>query len=162
MSTDGFQWLRDETPVGKGPAASASIVWNALKLPPGFKMRAHSAQVLPGTTDPVDHVVFTDGMASVSVFVEAKPTPPAGQTQVEEETATVGSSSAYSTVSNGRKVTAVGEVPLATVRFIANSVRAQGGPSGGSAPSLGGTPPPMPSSIAGGGGAPQPVMGGHR
>lgn len=150
VSTDGFQWLRDETPVGKEPAASASIVWNALKLPPGFKMRAHSAQVLPGSTDPVDHVVFTDGMASVSVFVEARPKPVTGQGQaVEEETATVGSSSAFSTMSNGRKVTAVGEVPLATVRFIANSVRAQGG---GAAPSLGSTP----------GGAPQPVMGGHR
>jgi len=163
VSTDGFQWLRNETPVGKEPAASASIVWNALKLPPGFKMRAHSAQVLPGSTDPVDHVVFTDGMASVSVFVETRPKPAAGQPQtVEEETATVGSSSAYSTVSNGRKVTAVGEVPPATVRFIANSVRAQGGQStGGAAPSLGNTPAPsMPSSITGGGGAPQPVMGG--
>jgi len=160
VSTDGFQWLRNETPAGKEPApASASIVWNALKLPPGFKMRAHSAQVLPGSTDPVDHVVFTDGMASVSVFVETRPKPAAGQPQtVEEETATVGSSSAYSTVSNGRKVTAVGEVPPATVRFIANSVRAQGGgQSVGTSPSSGSRPAPPIS-----GGAPQPVMGGPR
>ncbi len=127
VSADGFQWLRTETPVPKEASASASLVWNALKLPPGFKMTARSAQVMPGSSDPVDHLVFTDGMASVSVFVEAQQKVAAGQQPVnEEESATVGSSSAFSTVIDGHKVTAVGEVPPATVRFIANSVKAQG------------------------------------
>ncbi len=127
VSTDGFQWLRTESPVPKEPSAAASLVWNALKLPPGFKMTVRSAQVMPGSNDPVDHLVFTDGMASVSVFVEARQKVAAGQQPVnEEESATVGSSSAFSTVIDGHKVTAVGEVPPATVRFIANSVKAQG------------------------------------
>ena len=125
VSTNGFQWLRTESPAPKEPLASTSLVWNALKLPPGFRMTVHSAQVMPGSSDPVDHVVFTDGMASVSVFVEAHQI--TGQQQVsEEESATVGSSSAFSTIVNGHKVTAVGEVPPATVRFIANSLKAQG------------------------------------
>ena len=129
VSTDGFQWLRTETPAPKETASSASLVWNALKLPPGFKMTARSAQVMPGSNDPVDHLVFTDGMASVSVFVEAHQKTSSGQQPVdeeEEESATVGSSSAFSTDIDGHKVTAVGEVPPATVRFIANSVKAQG------------------------------------
>ena len=37
--------------------------------------------------------------------------------------ASVGSASAFSTVIDGHKVTAVGEVPPATVRFIASSVK---------------------------------------
>jgi negative regulator of sigma E activity len=37
----------------------------------------------------------------------------------------VGSSSAFSTVVDGHKVTAVGEVPPDTVRFIATQVKAQ-------------------------------------
>ncbi len=37
----------------------------------------------------------------------------------------MGSSSAFSTVIDGHKVTAVGEVPPATVRFIADSVKAE-------------------------------------
>ena len=152
VSTEGYQWLRNEGAMSKEPLASQSIVWNALKLPPGFKMRARSAQVLPGSSDPVDHVVFTDGMASVSVFVEAQPKAPAGQQIEQEESATVGSSSAFSTVSDGRKVTAVGEVPLATVRFIANSVKAQGAPASR-------TPAIAPSSAAMGGPPPTPVMG---
>ncbi len=133
VSTEGFQWLRNESTVPKDGVApaSASLVWNALKLPPGFKMTVRSAQVMPGSTGPVDHLVFTDGMASVSVFVETQQKAAPGQAVEEEESATLGSSSAFSTVIDGHKVTAVGEVPPATVRFIANSVKAQGAVSMG-------------------------------
>jgi len=126
VSTEGFQWLRNESlaPTKDSPKA-ASLVWNALKLPPGFKMSARSAQTMPGSTAPVDHLVFSDGFASVSVFVEAQARATADQPPVSES-ARVGSSSAFSTVIDGHKVTAVGEVPPATVRYIANSVKAQG------------------------------------
>ena len=68
--------------------------------------------------------MFTDGFASVSVFVERQAAP-SGQPPVPES-ATVGSSSAFSTVVDGHKITAVGEVPPATVRFIASQLKAQG------------------------------------
>jgi sigma-E factor negative regulatory protein RseB len=129
VSTEGFQWLRSETTPLKSPAEAMAdpVVWDALKLPPGFKMTVRKAQTMPGASSPVDHLVFTDGLASVSVFVEETVT--ATQAQGEEqvdESARVGSSSAFSTVIDGHKVTAVGEVPPATVRFIANSVQASG------------------------------------
>jgi sigma-E factor negative regulatory protein RseB len=87
-------------------------------------MSVRSAQILPGSVGAVDHLVFTDGFASVSVFVERQPAP-SGQPPVPES-ATVGSSSAFSTVVDGHKITAVGEVPPATVRFIAGQLKAQG------------------------------------
>jgi sigma-E factor negative regulatory protein RseB len=123
VSTEGFVWLRHESG-GVPQQLASSVLWNALNLPPGFKMSARAAQVLPGSSDPVDHLVFTDGLAAVSVFVEprserAPPDPAAaGITRV-------GASSAFSTVIDGRKVTAVGEVPPATLRVIANSVKAE-------------------------------------
>jgi sigma-E factor negative regulatory protein RseB len=128
VSTEGFQWLRNESAPAKEPPENASLVWNALKLPPGFKMAARSAQVLPGSTDPVSHLVFSDGMASVSVFVEieTKSSEPNDEQTVTEESARLGSSSVYSTTMGGRKVTAVGEVPPATVRSIASSFSSQG------------------------------------
>ena len=122
VSTEGFQWLRNQS-APQGPAASA-LAWNALRLPPGFRMSARSAQTLPGSTDPVDHMVFTDGMASVSVFVEAQHTP-ADASVTATESVTLGSSSAFSTFVNGHKITAVGEVPPDTVRYIATQVQAQ-------------------------------------
>ena len=68
--------------------------------------------------------MFTDGVASVSVFVEQQSRPVTEQGAVAEWS-TVGSSSAFSTVVDGHKVTAVGEVPPDTVRFIATQVKAQ-------------------------------------
>jgi sigma-E factor negative regulatory protein RseB len=126
VSTDGFQWLRSNTTPLKVPAEGAAdpVVWDALKLPPGFKMTIRKAQTMPGASSPVDHLVFTDGLASVSVFVEESHKTSEAVTEEVDESARVGSSSAFSTVIDGHKVTAVGEVPPATVRFIANSVQA--------------------------------------
>jgi sigma-E factor negative regulatory protein RseB len=128
VSTEGFQWLRNESPPAKESPENASLVWNAHTLPPGFKMAARSAQVMPGSTDPVSHLVFSDGLASVSVFVEmeTKTSEAPQEEEAAEESSRVGSSSVYSTVMGGRKVTAVGEVPPATVRSIASSFSSQG------------------------------------
>jgi sigma-E factor negative regulatory protein RseB len=122
VSTEGFQWLRNETP--PPGQATATMAWNAMQLPPGFKMTGRSAQTLPGSADPVDHLVFTDGLASVSVFVEPQRAAKPGEPAISEA-AEVGSSSAFSTVIDGHRITAVGEVPPDTVRFIATQVKAQ-------------------------------------
>jgi sigma-E factor negative regulatory protein RseB len=123
VATDGFQWLRnDPRPVGSD-APNTSALWSALKLPPGFHMTVRSAQLMPGAHDPVAHLVFTDGLASVSVFVESRSAVLPRDQQAVSGVANVGSASAFSTVIDGHKVTAVGEVPPATVRFIASSVK---------------------------------------
>ena len=126
ISTEGFQWLRnDVTP--HPPAGASALAWSATSLPPGFRMTVRSAQILPGSVGAVDHLVFTDGFASVSVFVERQPADAGGA--VITQSATVGSSSAFSTVVNGQKITAVGEVPPATVEYIASQVQAAQGAS---------------------------------
>ena len=123
VATEGFQWVRDSGAPLR-PAPAGSLAWGAMHLPPGFRMTVRSAQTLPGSAGPVDHLVFSDGVASVSVFVEIQQSVPAGSPVAES--ATVGSSSAFSTVIDGHKVTAVGEVPPATVQFIATQVKAEG------------------------------------
>jgi sigma-E factor negative regulatory protein RseB len=107
-------------------AHGLSISWEASVLPPGFRMTVNARQVL--RSGPVEHLVFSDGLASVSVFVEIGHEP---RTERGDDAATIGSSSAYSTVVQGYRVTAVGEVPPDTVRAIAQSIRA-----GGLAPSM--------------------------
>jgi sigma-E factor negative regulatory protein RseB len=122
VATDGFQWVRnDPTPVMSAGLPNLSALWSALRLPPGFRMTVRSSQFLPGAPDPVAHLVFTDGLASVSVFVESRSAAPSDQ-QAVAGVANVGSASAFTTVIDGHKVTAVGEVPPNTVRFIATSV----------------------------------------
>jgi sigma-E factor negative regulatory protein RseB len=84
-------------------------------------------------------LVYSDGLATVSVFVEAQPpdvrasgggtdaNPSAPAEPPMQGLARVGSGYAYSTVVQGHQVTAVGEVPAKTVEFIAHSVKSSGG-----------------------------------
>lgn len=125
VSTKGFQWVRNERGTEPAPAGHP-VMWSALRLPPGFRIVNRSAQVMPGSTSPVDHLVFTDGLASVSVFIESHTFQSVPKGKMSGATA-MGSSSAFSTVIDGHKVIAVGEVPPATVQSIANSLKASPG-----------------------------------
>jgi len=111
--------------------------WQTGVLPPGFRMLASSRQMLHG--GPVQHLVFSDGLASVSVFIEHGP---AGDgAAAGEDIANLGTSSAYATIVQGYRVIAVGEVPPETVRAIAQSIRSAAAADPGAAdalPGLGG------------------------
>src|SRR5580698_8247979 len=108
-----YRWVQHLTDTADAPGLPVS--WQAGALPPGFRMTVIARQVLSG--GPVEHLVFSGGLASVSVFVEIGRS--AGAEQVSSDAATLGSSSTYSTVAQGYRVTAVGEVPPDTVRAIA-------------------------------------------
>ena len=118
VDASSYRWLRADRQLASN--ATPPALWEAMRLPPGFRMATRSAQALPGSSEPVAHLVFTDGIASVSVFVE----PRKPDTKATEGPARVGSSSAFSTVIDDHQVTAVGEVPPNTVKFIATQVKA--------------------------------------
>jgi sigma-E factor negative regulatory protein RseB len=111
-----YRWLRADRRVA---STQTPALWEAMRLPPGFRMTTRSNQSMPGSSEPVAHLVFTDGVASVSVFVE----PRKRDVKPAEGPARVGSSSAFSTVVDDHQVTAVGEVPPNTVKFIATQVK---------------------------------------
>lgn len=121
-----YRWVRrDAEPVESG---KLSVSWESTALPAGFRMTASARQMLPA--GPVEHLVFSDGLASVSVFVETGHEDGAesgdrgvGDGVAREDAATLGASSAYSTMLQGYRVTAVGEVPPETVRVIAQAIR---------------------------------------
>ncbi|MEZ5499226.1 MAG: MucB/RseB C-terminal domain-containing protein [Steroidobacteraceae bacterium] len=115
-----FNWLRRGS--RQVQAATSAASWGGVKLPPGFRVAARTSQVMPGSEKQVDQVVFTDGLASISVFVEQQGAPARAGESEERETA-VGSVSVFSTVSGGQRYTAVGEAPIETVRYIATSVK---------------------------------------
>ena len=73
---------------------------------------------MPGLPMPIQHLIFSDGFASVSVFIE--PVSSAGP--ASPESTSMGAANAFSTRVQGHLVTAVGEVPAETVRDFATSV----------------------------------------
>jgi sigma-E factor negative regulatory protein RseB len=113
----GFAWIR------QGAAAARPLpgepLWRLAQLPPGFHLSATSQQQLPGSDALVTHFMLSDGLASVSVFIEGPPAPPR---QATEGQGRVGTAFAYSRVIDGHQVTAVGEVPPQTVEMIAAGV----------------------------------------
>lgn len=115
VDTAGFQWVRSGKRTEPRMAGSG---WQVRRAPPGFRLVASRVQVVPGVPVPVQHLIFSDGFASVSVFIE----PGSAKGPGPPESATIGSANAFSTQVGGHMVTAVGEVPAATVRDIALSV----------------------------------------
>jgi sigma-E factor negative regulatory protein RseB len=126
MDARAYRWVRrDAEPVDSG---ALSVSWESTALPAGFHMTASARQMLPA--GPVEHLVFSDGLASVSVFVEIGQDDAGGASDgaAREDAAALGASSAYSLLAQGYRVTAVGEVPPETVRVIAQAIR-NAGPS---------------------------------
>lgn len=130
VRTQGMRWVRQAA--SDDSAIPALSAFRASELPPGFHLTVSGAQNLGGATVPAAHLVYSDGLATVSVFVEAPPNPnpdakesaAAAPEPPMEGLARVGSGFAFSTVVQGHQVTAVGEVPAQTVEFIAHSVKA--------------------------------------
>lgn len=118
IDTNGFRVFRpgadDEQPE-EGPQLRAA------QVPEGFQLSDESHRPLAGSEHPVKHLVYSDGLATVSVFIED----PKTDTDVASGHSRVGSANAYSLSISGRQVTAVGEVPSRTVETIATSLRAQ-------------------------------------
>lgn len=96
--------------------------WRATQVPPGFRLSMSGMQSVAGSGGPVNHLVYSDGLASVSVFVQQ---PTAGKAPAQGTTRS-GVASAFTTVVEGHQVTAVGEVPPRTLKFIATSIRPAG------------------------------------
>ena len=101
-------------------APADSENWVAGKLPPGFRMVVHEQQLMPGRQEPVEHMVFSDGLATVSAFVA-----PAGAPGKFKGLSRRGAMTAYARSVDDFHVTVMGEVPQATVELIADQLRYQ-------------------------------------
>lgn len=120
IETAGFTWYEHD----RGPSASAAAVpevgWEVEAPPPGFRLTESSVRTLPGAEHPVEHMVYSDGLASVSVFVE----PAEATDQDLSGLSRMGAAHAFTLILHGQQITAVGEVPPRTVERIARSLRA--------------------------------------
>src|SRR5258708_18978848 len=133
VHTDGMRWVRSGPALDN--ASGALAAYRASQLPPGFRLTVQGAQTLGDASSPASHLVYSDGLATVSVFVEEQRTTDSGvaaapdsvNTPPMQGLAKVGSGYAFSTVVQGHQVTAVGEVPAQTVDFIAHSVKISSG-----------------------------------
>ncbi len=134
VSGEGFKWLRQDA---QPRMANTVIGWNVARLPAGFRLTTWRMQIIAGSAAPVRHLVYSDGLASVSVFIEPRDT----QSAPMRGLAKMGAAFAFSRDLDGHQVTAVGEVPAATVEAIASGVMREGAQQRPEPP-LSNSPPP--------------------
>jgi sigma-E factor negative regulatory protein RseB len=132
FNSSGFDWfqpkidtkkkyvMEDEVVTAADTAVAA--VWTLKQLPAGFHKVERMLRMVHGNAIPVTHIVFSDGLASVSLFVEPLSKAVKPKADVKPRHSIVGNTSFYVNVTNGYQVTAVGEVPEATVAQIASAV----------------------------------------
>ena len=107
-------YTRKELKKDKGKPAS--LGWRVSNLPNGFMLTQSTSR--DSGEDQSFHLMYSDGLASVSVFIEPGDNSP----HYLEGASTMGALNAYGKRINSVQVTVMGEVPEATVARIANSI----------------------------------------
>jgi len=92
------------------------LPWRFDAPPPGFVLVMH-ADWRDGGGQPVDHFVLSDGLASLSVYVEGSPR------EVLEGGTRIGAVHAVGKRVSDHQVTVIGEVPLETVETVLAGIR---------------------------------------
>jgi sigma-E factor negative regulatory protein RseB len=92
--------------------------WIVKQPPPGFTQVTVMKRTMPGKSVPVKHLVFSDGLATVSVFIE----PVTAMIKPAQSVVRHGPIHVYTRTVADQQITVLGEVPAITVMQIANSV----------------------------------------
>jgi sigma-E factor negative regulatory protein RseB len=100
----------------KTKVTQSSPRWQPAKLPPGFLLASHSHN--DGVDGVYEHMVYSDGLAAVSVYVEQQ----TAGSEIKQGFNQLGTNNAFVRRQGGLQITVIGEVPPVTVKSIANEV----------------------------------------
>ena len=92
--------------------------WQIQKPPPGFSLSSVTRRLMSASKKPIQHMILTDGLASVSVFISKIDDPQ----HVYQGAHNKGVFNAYARDLNQHQITVVGEVPEETVKSIGDSI----------------------------------------
>ncbi|HEX22482.1 MAG TPA: hypothetical protein ENH21_03535 [Chromatiales bacterium] len=117
--SDDFVWYEESNETEEIPPAERT--WRVAEMPIGFKLVSQMRHLLPDSSQLAEHLLITDGLASVSIYIEALDGEPAPFDGPFER----GAVNVYSTALDDHQIVVVGEVPAATVEMMARSVYRQ-------------------------------------
>lgn len=115
-SGKGMVWHRGAESSEKMPDSGH---WQMHDLPTGFRVTERMVRDIPGKPHPVTHLVVSDGLAAVSVFIENTVSKDKNSGPM---VTSMGAAHAYRASMDGHQITVVGEVPAATVEQIGRSL----------------------------------------
>ncbi|HND97595.1 MAG TPA: MucB/RseB C-terminal domain-containing protein, partial [Plasticicumulans sp.] len=108
-----------ETPVSTVAEVAPVAQWSLASPPAGFEQVQHNRFQRQSDGRPTEHVVYSDGLATISLFIE-RVTP--GRSLLEGPSR-IGAMNAWGKVVDGIQAVVVGEVPAATVAAFAQGLK---------------------------------------
>jgi len=94
----------------------ADMTWQFSNLPDGFRKESALKRMVGDSGRFIQQIVYTDGLASLSVFIEKQ------TAQTAQGETSMGAVNGFIFLLDNYSVTAIGEVPAVTVRQVAESV----------------------------------------
>jgi sigma-E factor negative regulatory protein RseB len=96
--------------------------WTVKAQPSGFKKITEMKRVKAGSPVPISHLVYSDGLAAVSIFIEPLPT----ARRFQEGASRQGTVNIYTRPLPDQLVTVLGEAPPLTIMQFAQAVTYSG------------------------------------
>ena len=112
-----YKWFEHEKDASD--AMELEQGWDVAASPEGFMMTERDRRRLPAGKMPVEHFVYSDGLATVSVYIEKVE----DQDDYMRGLSHMGAVHVFGNIVSDYQVTVVGEVPAETVELIGNSIR---------------------------------------
>ncbi len=108
----------DRMQIMPAPVLPQETHWQINHVPDGFRLVSAVQRMMPGRPQPVSHLVYSDSLATVSVFIEL----PRKNVSATERPIRTGVTGAYIQTRFQHQITAMGEVPSATLMQFVNNV----------------------------------------
>ncbi len=96
----------------------APAAWKFEQAPPGFRLNVHRRRALPDKSAELEHFIFSDGLATVSVYVQ-----PAQPEQPISGVSRHGAANAVGRLLGDHEVIVVGEAPVETLQLFAQAIQ---------------------------------------
>ncbi len=115
-SRDDLKWYGMDMP--KMSAEVTNTPWRVDSIPSGYRLSKHIRRMNPMKMEEEEHMVFTDGLSSVSIFVKESRQGQSGMVGLSR----MGAVHAYRETVADHWVTVMGEVPAQTVEHLAKAI----------------------------------------
>ncbi len=114
LNGTGYTWVNEQDVETMAP----DPMWVVSRLPAGFALKQRAKKPMQPNAKGVEHLVVSDGLATASIFIE----PLQSGQQRFEGPSRMGAVNVFGTIQRDYQITVVGEVPAATVEYIARAV----------------------------------------
>ncbi len=113
---DHLEWFGNANPPISAPSTTSN--WVVGQIPGGYQLSKHIRRMSPMEAGEVEHLVYTDGLSTISVFIKQAREGQSGMKGLLK----MGAVNAYRDTIENYRVTVMGEVPAETVEFVLQGI----------------------------------------